>query len=129
MEVLNTFKDLFLSVWMKGIMGVDFFQIIIGLAIFFLFLVFSYCFVSGVVCVVVFWLGWFVPLLRRLLRWRQIMLTSLVEHEQSRGVRQWYVLILLLLSLMFFHISACLASVALLRCCLVALFLCCCCCC
>jgi len=40
MEVLNNFKDLFLSVWMKGIMGVDFFQIIIGLAIFFLFLVF-----------------------------------------------------------------------------------------
>jgi len=40
MEVLNNFKDLFLSVWTKGIMGVDFFQIIIGLAIFFLFLVF-----------------------------------------------------------------------------------------
>ena len=40
MEVLNNLKDLFLSVWMKGIMGVDFFQIIIGLAIFFLFLVF-----------------------------------------------------------------------------------------
>ena len=40
MEVLNNLKDLFLSVWMKGIMGVDFFQIIIGIAIFFLFLVF-----------------------------------------------------------------------------------------
>ncbi len=40
MEVLNNFKDLFLSVWTKGIMGVDFFQIIIGLSIFFLFLVF-----------------------------------------------------------------------------------------
>jgi len=40
MEVLNNFKDLFLSVWQKGIMGVDFFQIITGLAIFFLFLVF-----------------------------------------------------------------------------------------
>ncbi len=40
MEVLKNFKDLFLSVWTKGIMGVDFFQIIIGLAIFFIFLVF-----------------------------------------------------------------------------------------
>ena len=40
MEVLNNFKNLFLSVWNKGIMGVDFFQIIIGLVIFFIFLVF-----------------------------------------------------------------------------------------
>ena len=40
MEVLNNFKDLFLSVWDSGIMGVDFFQIIIGLIIFFVFLVF-----------------------------------------------------------------------------------------
>ena len=29
MEVLNNFKDLFLSVWTKGILGVDFFQILI----------------------------------------------------------------------------------------------------
>ena len=40
MEVLNNFKDLFLSVWDRGIMGVDIFQIIIGLIIFFVFLVF-----------------------------------------------------------------------------------------
>ena len=40
MEVLNNFNDLFLSVWDRGIMGVDFLQIIIGLGIFFLFLVF-----------------------------------------------------------------------------------------
>ena len=40
MEVLNNFKDLFLSVWDKGIMGVDFVQIIIGIIIFFIFLVF-----------------------------------------------------------------------------------------
>jgi len=40
MEVLNNFKNLFLSVWDSGIMGVDFVQIIIGLIIFFVFLVF-----------------------------------------------------------------------------------------
>jgi len=40
MDVLNNFKDLFFSVWQKGILGVDFFQIIAGLGIFFLFLVF-----------------------------------------------------------------------------------------
>ena len=40
MEVLNNFKDLFLSVWDEGIMGVNFLQIIIGLGIFLIFLVF-----------------------------------------------------------------------------------------
>ena len=40
MEVLNNFKSLFLSVWEKGILGIDFFQILIGLGIFFLFLIF-----------------------------------------------------------------------------------------
>jgi len=40
MGVFNNFKDLFLSVWEKGILGIDFFQIIIGIGIFFLFLVF-----------------------------------------------------------------------------------------
>ena len=40
MDVLNNFKDLFLSVWTKGILGIDFFQIIIGIGIFFLFLIF-----------------------------------------------------------------------------------------
>ena len=38
MEILNNFKDLFLSVWNKGIIGVDFIQILVGLAIFFVFL-------------------------------------------------------------------------------------------
>ncbi len=40
MEVLNNFKSLFLSVWEKGILGIDFFQILVGLGIFFLFLIF-----------------------------------------------------------------------------------------
>ncbi len=40
MEVLKNFNNLFLSVWDKGILGVNFFEIIIGLAIFFIFLVF-----------------------------------------------------------------------------------------
>jgi len=40
MNVFSNFKDLFLSVWEKGLLGVDFFQIIIGLGIFFLFLIF-----------------------------------------------------------------------------------------
>jgi len=37
---INNFKDLFLSVWEKGILGIDFFQIIIGIGIFFIFLIF-----------------------------------------------------------------------------------------
>ena len=40
MEVLNNFKNLFLSVWDQGIMGINFLEIIIGLAIFFIFLIF-----------------------------------------------------------------------------------------
>ena len=40
MEVFENFKDLFLSVWQKGILGIDFFQIIVGIGIFFLFLIF-----------------------------------------------------------------------------------------
>ena len=40
MEVLNNFKILFLSVWEKGIFGIDFFQILVGLGIFLLFLIF-----------------------------------------------------------------------------------------
>ena len=40
MEVFENFKNLFLSVWQKGILGVDFFQIIVGIGIFFLFLIF-----------------------------------------------------------------------------------------
>ena len=40
MEVLYNFNSLFLSVWEKGILGIDFFQILVGLGIFLLFLVF-----------------------------------------------------------------------------------------
>jgi len=40
MELLNNFTDLFLSVWSKGIRGVDIFQILIGIGIFFIFLIF-----------------------------------------------------------------------------------------
>ena len=40
MEAFNNFKNLFFSVWDKGILGVNFLEIIIGLAIFFIFLVF-----------------------------------------------------------------------------------------
>ena len=40
MEVLNNFNSLFLSVWEKGILGIDFFQIIVGIGIFFIFLIF-----------------------------------------------------------------------------------------
>ena len=40
MEVLNNFKNLFFSVWDKGMLGVNFLEIIIGLVIFFIFLVF-----------------------------------------------------------------------------------------
>ena len=40
MEIFNNFKDLFLSVWSKGILGVDIFQILIGIGIFLIFLIF-----------------------------------------------------------------------------------------
>ena len=40
MEIINNFSDIFLSVWSKGILGVDIFQILIGIGIFFIFLVF-----------------------------------------------------------------------------------------
>ena len=40
MELLNNFSDLFISVWSKGIRGVDIFQILIGIGIFFIFLIF-----------------------------------------------------------------------------------------
>ena len=40
MELLENFKSLFLSVWNKGILGVDIFQILIGIGIFLLFLIF-----------------------------------------------------------------------------------------
>ena len=40
MEIINNFSDIFLSVWDKGILGVDIFQILIGIAIFLIFLIF-----------------------------------------------------------------------------------------
>ena len=40
MELFNNFNTLFLSVWNKGILGVDIFQILIGIGIFLIFLVF-----------------------------------------------------------------------------------------
>ena len=40
MELFNNFSDLFVSVWDKGIRGVDIFQILIGIGIFFIFLIF-----------------------------------------------------------------------------------------
>ncbi len=40
MEIFNNFKNLFLSVWNRGILGVDIFEILIGLGIFLIFLIF-----------------------------------------------------------------------------------------
>ena len=40
MELINNFSEIFLSVWNKGILGVDIFQILIGIGIFLIFLVF-----------------------------------------------------------------------------------------
>ncbi len=40
MELFNNFKDLFISVWEKGILGVNIFEILIGIGIFFIFLIF-----------------------------------------------------------------------------------------
>ena len=40
MELFNNFKDLFISVWKKGILGVNIFEILIGIGIFFIFLIF-----------------------------------------------------------------------------------------
>ena len=40
MNLFNNFTSLFISVWSKGIYGVDIFQILIGIGIFFIFLIF-----------------------------------------------------------------------------------------
>ena len=40
MELLDNFKSLFLSVWDRGIFGIDIFQILIGIGIFLIFLIF-----------------------------------------------------------------------------------------
>ena len=40
MDVLNKLNELFLSVWQKGLLGVDFLQILVGLGIFLIFLIF-----------------------------------------------------------------------------------------
>ena len=40
MNIFENFSALFLEVWKKGILGVDIFQILIGLGIFLVFLLF-----------------------------------------------------------------------------------------
>jgi len=40
MELINNFSEVFLSVWNQGILGVDIFEILIGIGIFFIFLIF-----------------------------------------------------------------------------------------
>ena len=40
MDIFENFSALFLEVWKKGILGVDIFQILIGLGIFLIFLLF-----------------------------------------------------------------------------------------
>ena len=40
MEIFDNFKVLFLSVWNRGILGIDIFEILIGLGIFLIFLIF-----------------------------------------------------------------------------------------
>ena len=40
MDAFKNFKDLFISVWEKGILGINFIEIIIGLVIFLIFLIF-----------------------------------------------------------------------------------------
>ena len=40
MEIFDNFKVLFLSVWNRGILGIDIFEILIGLSIFLIFLIF-----------------------------------------------------------------------------------------
>ena len=40
MELFNNFSEIFLSVWNKGILGIDIFEILIGLGIFLIFLIF-----------------------------------------------------------------------------------------
>ncbi len=40
MEAFKNFKDLFISVWEKGILGINFIEIIVGLGIFLIFLIF-----------------------------------------------------------------------------------------
>ena len=40
MDILKNFSALFVEVWEKGILGVDIFQILIGLGIFLIFLLF-----------------------------------------------------------------------------------------
>ena len=40
MELFNNFKSMFLSVWERGILGVDILQILTGIGIFLIFLIF-----------------------------------------------------------------------------------------
>ena len=40
MEAIQNFINLFSDVWNKGILGIDIFQILVGIGIFFIFLLF-----------------------------------------------------------------------------------------
>ena len=40
MDIFENFAALFIDVWKKGILGIDIFQILIGLGIFLIFLLF-----------------------------------------------------------------------------------------
>ena len=40
MDIFENFSTLFLEVWKQGILGIDIFQILIGLGIFLIFLIF-----------------------------------------------------------------------------------------
>ena len=40
MDIFKNFTDLFLEVWQRGILGIDIFQILIGIGIFLIFLLF-----------------------------------------------------------------------------------------
>ena len=48
MEIFQNFSSLFIEVWKQGILGVDIFQILIGLGIFLIFLLFR-SFISKVI--------------------------------------------------------------------------------
>jgi len=48
MDIFENFSALFLEVWKKGILGIDIFQISIGLGIFLIFLLFR-----GLICKVI----------------------------------------------------------------------------
>ena len=50
MDIFENFSTLFLEVWKKGILGVDIFQILIGLGIFLIFLLFRGLISKVIIC-------------------------------------------------------------------------------